>query len=112
VQVYSSTVERIALRFLTPEDLVEVNGSANPLHLLHILWGAKECMYKAYGKRKIGFREHLFISGMDLHDGKAVGEIRYEGLHLWYDIYFRLLPDVVWVYCLEHAGPVAADDQL
>ena len=101
IQVYSDTVRRIADRFLDKKDLDKVNASNDSLSLLHILWGAKECMYKAYGKRKLGFREHIFIPSLDKAHGRGVGEIRYEGLLLLYDIYFRLLPEVAWVFCVQ-----------
>jgi phosphopantetheinyl transferase (holo-ACP synthase) len=108
VQVYSDTVRRIADRFLTPEDLLAVQHAEEDLLYLHLLWGAKECLYKAYGKRKLGFRENLFISEINLAQEKALGEIIYEDIHLLYDIKFKLLSDVAWVYCVER-GAVAAD---
>ena len=105
VQVYTDTVRRIANRFLTKEDLKMIGlmkGAENKddkLSFLHLFWGAKECLYKAYGKRKLGFREHLFITNIDLEKGTATGEIIFEDIHLFYDITFQLLPEVAWVYC-------------
>lgn len=109
VQVYSDTLRRIADRFLTPADLLLVEQSVNPMHHLHILWGAKECMYKAYGKRKLGFREHIYISSLDPVAEKGLGEINYEGIHLPYEIYYRMLPEVAWVCCIQRnpAEPAA-----
>ncbi len=102
IQVYTDTVRRISDRFLTAADLDVVNSAEKSLHYLHLFWGAKECMYKAYGKRKLGFREHIFITSIDEKKEQASGEIRYEDIHLFYDIYFRLLPEVAWVFCVEH----------
>lgn len=102
VQVYSDTARRIGDRFLTPSDLELVLQTSNPLHYYHLFWGAKECIYKAYGKRKLGFREHIFISEINRERSTALGEIRYEGIHLYYDIYFKFLPEVAWVFCIEH----------
>jgi 4'-phosphopantetheinyl transferase len=103
IQVYSDTVRRIATRFMTSEDLVCVEKADNPLAYMHVMWGAKECLYKAYGKKKLGFREHIFITSLDMETGQGFGEIIYEGIHLSYDIYFKLLPEVAWVFCLEHS---------
>jgi 4'-phosphopantetheinyl transferase len=103
IQVYSDTVQRIADRFLTAGDLAQVQKSDDPFLTLHLLWGAKECVYKAYGKRKLGFREHIFISSIDTEAGHGLGEISFEGLHLYYDIYFKMLPEVAWVFCVERA---------
>ncbi len=101
VQVYSDTVRRIADRFLTPSDLLFVENSGDTLIYLHLLWGAKECLYKAYGKRRLGFREHLFISEINIDKQEAIGEIIYEDIHLFYDIKFKMFPDVAWVYCTQ-----------
>ena len=109
IQVYSDTVQRIADRFLTPGDLAQVQESADPLLHLHLLWGAKECVYKAYGKRKLGFREHIFISSIDTASGRGLGEIMFEDIHLFYDIYFKILPEVAWVFCVERAPAHPSD---
>ena len=102
VQSYSPTLRRIAERFLTTADLDWVKHHQHAEGALHVLWGAKECLYKAYGKKKLGFREHIFISAIDWGAQSAVGEIKFEGIHLHYEIHFRLLPEVAWVYCTQH----------
>lgn len=107
IQMYTPTVRRIAGRFLTHDDLLTAETSNQPLVYLHVLWGAKECLYKAYGKRKLGFREHIFIRHLDFATGKGYGEIEYEGLHLSYEIHFRLLPETAWVFCIEYPAPTS-----
>ena len=106
IQIYSHTVERIAGRFLTEQDLANAKKAANPLHHLHLLWGVKECLYKAYGKRKLGFRENIIITHLDQQHQQGRGEINFEGLHLQYDFYYRILPEAAWVFCIESAATV------
>jgi len=106
VQIYSHTVERIAGRFLTAQDLDSAQSAKNPLHHLHLLWGVKECLYKAYGKRKLGFRENIIITQLDQQQQRGQGEINFEGLHLQYDFYFRMLPEAAWVFCMESPAAV------
>jgi 4'-phosphopantetheinyl transferase len=105
IQLYSNTVRRIASRFLTPDDMSLAEAHRNPAAFLHVMWGAKECLYKAYGKRQLGFREHIHISPLDWASRKGIGEIRYEGIHLYYEIEFRLLPEAAWVFCIERPAP-------
>jgi len=107
VQLYSNTVERIAGRFLTEIDVSNARKAANPLHHLHLLWGVKECLYKAYGKRKLGFRENIIITQLDERQRQGLGEIYFEGLHLQYEFYYRMLPEVAWVFCMESASAPA-----
>ncbi|HEY3386369.1 MAG TPA: 4'-phosphopantetheinyl transferase superfamily protein [Saprospiraceae bacterium] len=110
IQLYTDTVKRISDRFLTPADLVKAEKHTNPMAFMHVLWGAKECLYKAYGKRKIAFKEHIFIPFLDWENNKGSGEIIYEDIHLFYDIQFRLLPEAAWVYCFERPGAVTSSD--
>ena len=100
IQIYSKTVERIAERFLHENELNKTASMQNKLHQLHLLWGAKECIYKAYGKRKLEFRRDIHITSIDpaTHSGK--GEIRFEGIHLLYDLHYRVLPESMWVFCI------------
>ena len=101
IQMYTDTVKRISNRFLSEDELNEIQKKRNKIHFLHVYWGAKECMYKAYGKRKLEFRSHIFLRSVDIESGMALGEIRYEGIHLSYDIHFRILPEAAWVFCLQ-----------
>ena len=101
IQIYSETVKRISNRFLSPHESIEVEKARNKIHALHLYWGAKECMYKAYGKRKLEFRTHIFIQSVNVEDRTAIGEIKYEDIHLIYDIHYRFLPEAAWVFCLQ-----------
>lgn len=101
IQVYTDTVQRISNRFLSQDELGEIGKVKNKLHFLHLYWGAKECMYKAYGKRKLEFRSHIFVRTINTAQCTAVGEIKYEDIHLLYDIHYRILPEAAWVFCLQ-----------
>jgi phosphopantetheinyl transferase len=106
IQLYSATLPRIASRFMRQEeyDLLQKPGPSR--HELHLMWGAKECLYKAYGRKKLGFRENIFILAIHPEHHTADGEILYEGLHLSYAIHYRMLPEVAWVFCVQRDMPV------
>ncbi len=101
IQIYSKTVERIAGKFLSKDEINHTQQLTNRLHHLHLLWGAKECMYKAYGRRKLEFRQHIFITTLNVETCTGVGEIRYEDIRLVFDLYYRMLPESAWVICVE-----------
>ena len=111
IQVYSDTVRRISSRFVGKDELARTDTFSDPLHQLHFLWGAKECMYKAYGKRKLEFKEHILIKSINMADCHALGEIVLEGLHLHYDIQFRMLPEAAWVFCMQRHPSTAPPGQ-
>ena len=101
IQVYTDTVQRISNRFLSEEELNEIRKSKHKIHSLAIYWGAKECVYKAYGKRKLEFRSHIHIHPLNTEQCTTIGEIRFEDIHLIYDIHYRILPEAAWVFCLQ-----------
>ncbi len=101
IQIYTDTVRRISNRFLSENEMAAIERMNHKIHYLHVYWGAKECMYKAYGKRKLEFRSHIHILSIDAEQCTAVGEIRYEDIHLQYDIHYRILPEAAWVYCIQ-----------
>ena len=57
VEKITPKVDRIKHKFLNPLDLKIVTS----LKQLTIYWGAKEALYKYYGKKEVLFIEHLFI---------------------------------------------------
>lgn len=79
---------KIASKF-TP--VVEYKTIANHDALvskLTIVWGAKESLYKIYGKKKLLFLHHIYIEDFKFSDQKTKGEIRYNGEISSYDIHF------------------------
>ncbi|PCJ28798.1 MAG: hypothetical protein COA97_00200 [Flavobacteriales bacterium] len=58
IEKITPKVERIKHKFLNPLDLQNVSS----LEQLTLYWGAKEALYKYYGKKEVLFIEHLFIS--------------------------------------------------
>ena len=79
---------KIAHKF-TP--IQEYNTIANVEALiskLTIVWGAKESLYKIYGKKKLLFLHHIYIEDFSFDDGKTTGEIRFKGEESRYEIEF------------------------
>lgn len=65
-------IEKLKDKFLSVDELQMVKDStAN--EQLHIMWCAKEVMYKIYGKKRIEFKEDMKIMPFDY---KAKGEIQ------------------------------------
>lgn len=60
IQELVEKIERIAQKFMRPDELESLRPPYRLEHL-HVYWGAKESLYKAYGKRQLDFREHIFI---------------------------------------------------
>lgn len=100
IQRKVAKIDRIAHKFLSTHELEQVNLSANPLNHLHVYWGAKESLYKAYGRRKLDFKDHLRIKAFNLEAGFTIGSLLKEGgkdFKIWYE----LTQEFVLVYATE-----------
>ena len=75
----------------------------NLIEHMHFYWGAKEALYKAYGRRELDFREHIFIEPFLLENptGAMQGSVIKGDFSAKYQLYFRTIQDFVLVYALE-----------
>ena len=71
IEKVTPKIERIKHKFLNQMDLENVTTQED----LTIYWGAKEALYKFYGKKEILFIENLFIKDFTKRDSRFKGEI-------------------------------------
>ncbi len=90
-------ITRIADKFTNLNDYKTLNKT-DLIEKLTIVWGAKESLYKIYGARQIGFKEHLFVQNFDLKDKKTFGKICYNNDENTYKIHFLSFEDFICVY--------------
>lgn len=79
---------KIAHKFTPIEEYRTIANTEALISKLTIVWGAKESLYKIYGKKKLLFRDHIYIEDFRFDDGKTTGEIRYAGETSKYQIEF------------------------
>ncbi len=73
IQKIVPKIERIANKFLNVHELDCIPPS-NRLHELHYFWGAKECLYKAYGRKKVEFKSELLVEAPTFSNGTFSSE--------------------------------------
>ena len=79
---------KIAHKF-TPFEAYKTIANVDALiRKLTIIWGAKESLYKIYGKKKLLFLHHIFIEDFKFETKKTTGEIIYNGTSSSYHIRF------------------------
>ncbi len=95
-------IERIAHKFLRPEEAACLSREHHLLHL-HVYWGAKEVLYKAYGRRELDFRGHIAIAPFhfELSGGTFTGKVEKEGFVAQYDLRYEVVEGYVLVYGIE-----------
>ena len=79
---------KIAHKFTPFEEYKTIANVDALISKLTIVWGAKESLYKIYGKKKLLFLHHIYIEDFKFADEKTTGEIRYNGENTAYNISF------------------------
>jgi 4'-phosphopantetheinyl transferase len=68
----------------------EIEWMNDDLEKATILWSAKEALYKLYGKRKVDFKENLFLKEIN---GTLLGEIKMPDHKAEHKIFIEKLPN-------------------
>ncbi len=91
VQRHVDKITRIREKYCSPEELQYNDGSAESLH---ILWGIKESMYKAWGRREIDFIRHLQVEPFRYvpQGGTAIAHLRKNEINWQFTIRYFSLP--------------------
>lgn len=102
VQKELDKIRRIKHKFLHLDEL----NSIPPEHevaYLHFFWGAKESMYKAYGKKKLQFSTQILIEPFTIEANKMLckGKILVENKVFNYTIQGEQFDDYYLVYAYE-----------
>jgi 4'-phosphopantetheinyl transferase len=79
---------KIAHKFTPIEEYNTIANVDAKISKLTIVWGAKESLYKIYGKKKLLFLHHIYIEDFKFEDEKTTGEIRFDGDVATYNIEF------------------------
>jgi phosphopantetheinyl transferase len=79
---------KIAHKFTPFEEYKTIANADALISKLTIVWGAKESLYKIFGKKKLLFLHHIYIEDFRFTDEKTTGIIRYEGKEASYKIKF------------------------
>ncbi|HZX63470.1 MAG TPA: 4'-phosphopantetheinyl transferase superfamily protein [Bacteroidales bacterium] len=97
-------IYRIKDKFLTVKEDQKI-GETNRLEKLYVAWGAKEALYKIYGRPEVDFQRDIFIESFDyLCGGKGQCKARMntpEGPEK-YTIFYERISDYMLVYALKN----------
>ena len=91
-------IVKIAHKFTPIEEYNTIANHEALVSKLTIVWGAKESLYKIYGKKKLQFLHHIYIEDFSFIDTKTTGVIKYKGYVSSYDICFLEFEGFTCVY--------------
>lgn len=101
IQRLVAKIERIAHKYMRDAEMESLEAASRLAHL-HVYWGAKEALYKAYGRKELDFKKHIFIEpfNYDLANGKCSGKIKKGNFEAKYDVYYERINDYILVYSI------------
>jgi len=102
IQKLVGKIESIAHKFLRPEEMESLSKSERLEHL-HVYWGAKEALYKAYGRKQLDFKQHISIEPFEynLRTGKCFGTVQKDDYFAEFELRYEQIGDYILVYGIE-----------
>lgn len=91
-------IVRIARKFTPLEEYKTIANHDALVSKLTIVWGAKESLYKIYGKKKLLFLRHIYIEDFRFADGQTTGNVRYEEHKSDHEVFFLEFEGFTCVY--------------
>lgn len=86
IQLQSDKIAAIRHKFLSEQEV------CTSMDQLHLMWSAKESIYKAYGKKRIDFKRDIFIQIDDIHRnfGTFTGVLTRHQETFKYQLYYEI----------------------
>lgn len=103
IQVVLEKIGRISHKFIRDDEFKFIPEIDKILYL-HTIWGAKESMYKAYGKKELDFKHHMKVNAFIFnHNGFYFeGEIKKNNFFKKYRLFCSQSDNIVLVYAVEN----------
>lgn len=103
IQTHVEKISRIAHKFSNTEELKHISSN-DYIESLHVIWGAKESMYKAYGRKGVDFKKHMSVSCFDfsiLQPLRMKGNFKKEDEVINFALHFEMIKKHYLVYGIE-----------
>lgn len=101
IQKFVSKITALERKFMRGEESESLVENTRLEHL-HIYWGAKEALYKCYGRRLLDFKQNILIEPFDYQEiGTTTGIVSKNGFHQKYEVSFEKWDNYFLVHALE-----------
>ena len=102
IQYMVEKIQRISNKFVGDDEFLFIPEVDRNLYF-HAIWGAKESMYKAYGKKELDFKNHMTVSPFVFDpDGFYFdGEIKKNDFIRKYRLFCSQTANIILVYASE-----------
>lgn len=105
IQKIVSKIERIAHKFMRAEEMASLKVASRLPHL-HVYWGVKEALYKAYGRRKLDFKLHILAEPFEYNEagGACRAKIIKDDFYQEYILHYERFDNYILVHGMEDLG--------
>lgn len=101
IQFPVEKIRRLVPRFCSKKEL-DSTEKKHGFQTMHIIWGAKECIYKAHGRREVDYRKDIMIeSPHKLIKRPGIGELKNKKTRTKYDIFAEVVLNYILTYCFQ-----------
>lgn len=98
IEMQRDKILKIAHKFTPFQEYKTIANHTALISKLTIVWGAKEALYKIYGKKKLRFLEHIYIEDFKFENETTSGQIDYNGETNTYQVCFLEFENFTCVY--------------
>ncbi len=103
IQFKVPKITRIFKKFMSNDEIATMDDNHKEDHM-HVVWGAKESLYKAYGRREIDFKRHLSVSPFTLgRQFEFSGRVQKEDYNKEFKLNAENINDYFLVYAIERS---------
>jgi 4'-phosphopantetheinyl transferase len=86
IEQIKEKVERIALKFMRPEELAFISDT-NKIDQLYACWCAKEAVYKCHGQKEVSFADNISLEPFNfVKEGKVKAHLKKGAVNLHYQV--------------------------
>lgn len=94
IQTFNPKLSRIASKFIAKELLSQLQKSSLYQDYLHVYWGIKEALFKAYGLGQVNFINHLHIHPFEIaQSGTTTAQISKPNFKATYHVFYEKTED-------------------
>ena len=101
IQFPVDKIRRLVPRYCSRKE-IQATEKKNGFQTMHIIWGAKECIYKAHGRKEVDYRRDIKIDAPHkLIKRPGTGTLKNKKEQTMYDIFAEAVLDYTLTYCFE-----------
>jgi len=101
IEIIGSRIDKLAVKFLCAEEDLEARSDKR-IEKLHVMWGAKETLFKIHGIGNVEFKSEFLVYPFNYsHSGIVKASNLKKGFEKEYDVYYLKSEGYMIVWCVD-----------